>query len=266
MMSCAAAHNVVPWNSVPRRAFAAASASNTSEAGHDVKQRMTTDSDSFTRAFSLAVHELRTPVTVVAGYLRMLLKEQAGPITPRQRKMLEEAERSCGRIGSLIAEMSELGKLESRELGLARQPFDMAALVAELASDMHEGNDRGVTLEVRGCERPIEVVGDRVRLGAAIGTLMRAAMRERGEPGLIIAECSTIDGSPRSAVVAIGDEATLGAVKAAAGDPGFDEWRGGLGLALPVARRVIDAHGGALWSAPGDRPRAGSALRIPLRG
>ena len=47
--------------------------------------------------------------------------------------------------------------------------------------------------------------------------------------------------------------------------PPFDEWRGGLGLALPVARRVIEALGGAVWSAPGERPRAGSALKLPLR-
>jgi signal transduction histidine kinase len=71
--------------------------------------------DLFPRAMSLAVHELRTPVTVVSGYLRMLLREQGGPLTDKQRKMLEEAERSCGRIGALVSEMSELGKLHGGE-------------------------------------------------------------------------------------------------------------------------------------------------------
>ena len=32
----------------------------------------------------------------------------------------------------------------------------------------------------------------------------------------------------------------------------FDEWRGGSGLSLPNARRIIEAHGGRLWSAAED--------------
>ena len=111
---------------------------------------MSPDTEVLPRLLSLAVHELRTPVTVVAGYLRMLLREQGGPLTDKQRKMLEEAERSCTRLDSLVAEMSDLGKLESGDAALARQDVDIAGLLAELASGMHEGEDRGVRLELRG--------------------------------------------------------------------------------------------------------------------
>jgi two-component system, cell cycle sensor histidine kinase PleC len=227
---------------------------------------MAVEHNAFPRALSLAVHELRTPVTVVAGYLRMLLKEQAGPLSEKQRKMLEEAERSCGRIGALVAEMSDLGKLESNELSLAKQTFDLAGLLAELASRMHEGDDRGVSLEVRGADKPLDVHGDRTRLAAALQALLHAALRERGEPGVIVAKVSQARSGPPAAIIAIGDESIVGTLEEAASrDAPFDEWRGGLGLALPVARRVVEAHGGALWSAAGDRPRAGSALRIPLK-
>ena len=217
---------------------------------------------------SLAVHELRTPVTVICGYLRMLLKEHGGPLTDKQKKMLQEAERSCERVSALVAEMSALGKLESQELAVARHEIDMAALVAELASAMHEGQDRGVQLDVRVPNRPVMVTGDRTRLSAAITTLLQAALRERGEPGVIVAECSVIaDTAQTWAVLAVGDVTELPSlIDAGRGTPpSFDEWRGGLGLALPVARRVVEMLGGALWSAPGDRPRAGSALRLPLR-
>lgn len=216
------------------------------------------------RALSLAVHELRTPVTVVSGYLRMLLKEQGGPISEKQRKMLEEMERSCARIAALVTEMSEIGKLESGDLAVARQPFDFAALVAELASGMQEGHDRGVTLELRGADARLDVVGDRARLGAAVGALLHAALRERGEAGIVVAHCAQSDAGGSWAVLAIGDEADVAALVAAQGEAGFDEWRGGMGLALPLARRVVAAHGGAIWSASGDRRRAGSAMRIPL--
>jgi signal transduction histidine kinase len=217
---------------------------------------------------SLAVHELRTPVTVVAGYLRMLLREQGGPLTDKQRKMLEEAERSCARIGALVGEMSELGKLESGDAALGRQEFNLVELLAELASGMHEGDDRGIHVEARGSQEPVMVAGDRTRLSTAIRALMHAAVRERGEPGVIVVDCTVLtDTTPPSALVAIGDEATVASLREGARMPpsGFDEWRGGLGLSLPVGRRVIERQGGTLWSAGGDQPRSGSALRLPLR-
>lgn len=218
------------------------------------------------RALSLAVHELRTPITVAAGYVRMMLREQAGPITDKQRKMLEEVDKSCARIGALIAEMSELGKLEAGEVTVSSVPFDLAALIASLASTMHEGEDRGVRLDVRATS-PVMVAGDRTRLATALSALMHAALRERGEPGVIVVECSTRpDTNQTWAIVTIGDETVIPSLAdaARATPSAFDEWRGGLGLALPVGRRVIEAHGGALWSAPGNTPRAGSALRLPL--
>lgn len=229
--------------------------------------RMASGHNVFPRALSLAVHELRTPVTVVTGYLRMLIREQAGPLTDKQRKMLEEAERSCARIGALIGEMSELGRLEAGELAVPAVALDLAPLLFELAKDMHEGEDRGVTLDVRAGES-VTVRGDRPRLGAALKALMHAALRERGEPGTIVVGYSALGRDDRTwAVITIGDETIIPSLLESAHAPTlppFDEWRGGLGLALPVGRRVIEAHGGAVWSAPEPRPRAGSAVRLPL--
>lgn len=231
--------------------------------------RMTSEHSVVTHALSLAVHELRTPVTVTAGYLKMLLREQAGPISEKQRHMLNEAERSCARIGALISEMSDLGKLEAGEVAVPRATFDLSALLAEVAGSMHEGEDRGIRLDVRAGRR-VPVSGDRPRLAAALKALMHLTLRERGEPGVVIVECSVLATAGDTwAVVTMGDEtvtASLAEGAHAGTPPPFDEWRGGLGLALPVGRRVIEAHGGTLWSARHPGPRAGSALRLPVHG
>jgi signal transduction histidine kinase len=216
---------------------------------------------SLPRVLSLAVHELRTPVTVVAGYIRMLIREQGGPLTEKQRKMLEEADRSCARIAALVLEMSEFGKLESRELGLERLPFDLAALVAETAAGLGD-DSRGVHVEPRGAERPVMVTGDRARIATAVRALIHAAVRERIEPGVVVAACSVVD---TWGVVAVGDDASLPAlVRSASEAPaGFDEWRGGMGLSLPVGKRVVESQDGAVWSI-GDGPQRASGLRLPL--
>lgn len=61
---------------------------------------------------ALGVHELRTPVTVAAGYLRMLLQGRSGDLTSGQRTLVEKAERPVARIDALhiTAQASVRGK------------------------------------------------------------------------------------------------------------------------------------------------------------
>lgn len=231
---------------------------------------MTAQPDLLTSAMTLAVHELATPLSIVGGYVRLLLRDHGGPLTDKQRHMLEEAEKSCNRLGSLLIEMREFRKLEAGEIELAQQEVDIAGLLAELASAMHEGQDRGVRLELRGTNQPLVVTGDRARLAAAFKVLMYSVLRERYEPGAIVTECSMFRDASGSAyaLVAFGDQTVLSSLTVHANDgqaPPFDEWREGLGMGLPIARRVIEDHGGAVWSANGARTRAASALRLPLR-
>jgi len=136
-----------------------------------------------------------------------------------------------------------------------------------LGGGVNEGEDRGVHLQIR-ITGPVIVTGDRARLSAVLKALIHSALQERHEPGVIVVECSTLPGEGQKwAVVTIGDEAISQSLLAAAWDtpPYFDEWREGLGLALPVGRGVIEAHGGALWSLPvGAAARTGSGIRLPV--
>src|SRR5918999_2180574 len=88
------------------------------------------------KLLSLAVHEFRTPITVVAGYVRMLLKDRAGPLSDQQRKLLEEAEKSCARLSALLAEMSELSNLEAGTAPFNRSRIDLRALLADAVASL----------------------------------------------------------------------------------------------------------------------------------
>jgi hypothetical protein len=66
--------------------------------------------------------------------------------------------------------------------------------------------------------------------------------------------------------IAIGDAGRIPALAKAdaSGLTTFDEWRGGCGLSLAVARRIIDAHGASIWS-PKEESKAGAVIAIPVR-
>src|SRR5258707_13865702 len=76
------------------------------------------------KILSLSVHEFRTPMTVVAGYVRMLLTDRAGPLTDPQRRLLEEAEKSCARLSVLLTEVSDLASLDGGTAPFNRQKTD----------------------------------------------------------------------------------------------------------------------------------------------
>src|SRR5689334_9027221 len=81
---------------------------------------------------SLAVHEFRTPASVVGGYLRMLQRDSDPPLSERQRRMVDEAEKSCARLVAIVAELSDIGKLDGGAMSLGRQPLDLFSLVGEV--------------------------------------------------------------------------------------------------------------------------------------
>ena len=228
----------------------------------------------YTQLLSLAVHELRTPASVVGGYLRMLQRDTDEPLTTRQRRLVDEAEKSCARLVTLISEMSDVGKIDAGLVAFARQPVDLSGVLREAAEHIHEGRDRDVHLVLRAdCALPM--TGDAPRLRNAFEAIFRAILREKPGPALVAAECrcAPVDGQD-CAVVVVSDEDT---VQEAFERPRgrFDDQRGGLGLALPLARRVFTSHGGALWapqpaagqSATDDLVARGSAIVVlPIAG
>ena len=194
------------------------------------------------------MHEFRTPASVVGGYLRMLQKDQTPPMSERQRRMIDEAEKSCARLVAIVAELSDIGKLDSGAITLAQQPVELFSLIEKVAELVHEAEERDVHLKLLGPSTGAHITGDATRLRAAFDAIFRAILREKPGPLTVVAERREVtrDGR-RAAVLIVADEGRVQDAYDREPAP-FDDKRGGLGLALPLARRVIEGHGGSLSS------------------
>ena len=201
--------------------------------------------ESYSRLLSLAAHEFRTPASVVGGYLRMLQRDGEQPLSERQRKMVDEAEKSCARLVGLISELSEISKLDGGTAATKTETFDLFQLINEMAAGVHEARDREVVFVVRGDAAGARVTGDQTRIRAAFDALFRAILRE--QPGQVTVAAACRRSPDGSAVVVVAQDADVQRAYDAPATP-FDEKRGGLGLALPIACRVIARHGGRVWS------------------
>ncbi len=219
------------------------------------------------KLLSLAVHEFRTPTTVVSGYLRMLLKERAGPLVDNQRKLIEEAEKSCGRLSGLLSDMSDLAHLEDGRATLDNAEVELSQVLDQIVSETAVGEGEA-GIHVEGTTGALTVRGDKARLPKALAAIAYALRREIIDGGDLVIRKSTrlVDGTrvawiafgpaPVSEALATADPSTLGA---------FDDTRGGCGLSLPLARIVVHLHGGRLMALAGERQKAGGVVQLPLK-
>lgn len=226
---------------------------------------MTDNRDDQAKLLSLAVHEFRTPVAVVSGYLRMLLRHFGDNLTEQQRKLLQESEKSCGNLATLLSDLSDLAHFDEGKGAMRRAPLPVFALLKEAAAGVPEVQDRDVRLEVRDGGQEAVVMGDPDRLRIALTSLLAATLRERVE-GTVVAACHLARDAHDQAVIAIADADTaerLASQPGTATEP-FDEFRGGLGFRLPLAARIVEAHGGRVSSPVAARGRLAIVLSLPL--
>ena len=210
------------------------------------------------KVLSLSVHEFRTPMTVVSGYIRMLLKDRAGALTDPQRRLLEEAEKACGRLSALLTEMSELSNLEAGTAPFNKSAADLRAILREAVAELPPLPDREVAVTVDMGDGPAAITADPVRLKNALGSVTASLRRELiGDEPLVIRERPT----PSGYEILFGDSETIAALESETGETRatFDEWRGGVGLSLMVARRTLTAHGAEIFGTPGDH-KAGARI------
>jgi signal transduction histidine kinase len=214
---------------------------------------------------SFAGHELRNPLGVVAGYVNMLLRERAGPLTDMQRWMLKEAEKSCSRLSAVLKEISDLASIEAGKTTFKSSALDLRTILSDAIASLPVDADYPVSVVLDSEEGDTGMVGDAPRLQAAFAAVLWALRRELAGGTQLLVRYRPGDFRGNPAVwIAIAEPARIAELESATAETltDFEENRGGCGLSLALARRVIDRHGGALWS-PGQGTRAGAVVALP---
>jgi signal transduction histidine kinase len=222
------------------------------------------DPESVPQLLSFAVHELRSPLSVVAGYIRMVLSERVGPLAPQQRDLLEKAEKSCGRLSEVLKEASDLSKLQDGTATFNRRAVDLRALLQDVVSSLPP-LEREVTVVLQADEAA-QVHGDATRLKAAMSSILVALRRELVSGNRLVVRLARVrDEATASLRITVGEPDRIEGLQALPETAltEFDYRRGSTGLTLAQARRVLEAHGGRLSEPIQDGKKAVAIVSIP---
>ncbi len=200
-----------------------------------------------------ASHELRTPISAIAGYAELYNAGGVEPGPGLDRAMARITEAS-DRAGRLIEDLLALARLD-REIGINRSPLDLSALVADIVEDARVGTSRDITCDTAG---PVVITGDGVWLRQAIDNLINNAVAHAPDSTSIELIVDTVGHQARLLVVDHGpgvpeSERERVFDRFARPDNGRDRSHGGAGLGLAIVREVVLSHGGevAILETPG---------------
>ncbi|HYD42559.1 MAG TPA: MEDS domain-containing protein [Anaeromyxobacter sp.] len=215
---------------------------------------------------AVASHELRTPLSALRLSVAALVRaaDQGVSSDDDARRRLARAEAQCHRLVRLVETLLDVTRVRSGQLALALDDVDLAALAGDVLDRM------GDTLVAAGCcpllraDAPVRGRWDRVRLEQVLTNLLQNAARYAGG-GPVEVEVRALHGA---AVVTVRDHGPgISPARRARLFEAFeridrDDRRGGLGLGLWIAKRVVEAHGGRIELR--DAPGGGCAFVVTL--
>ena len=210
-------------------------------------------------------HEIRNPAAVILGYVPMLLGERLGSLNDSQRKIVGEIGKSAAKLAELAREMSFLARLLEEGHRFQRVPVELGALIAAEIPAVAPALEREVAIRLIDQSPAVTLNGDPGKLREAFNSLMYNHRRELVTSDELCVAIDRIAGAHLPSVrVTIGGTDRLDELRRLPEselEP-LVEFRSGLGYRLSIARKVIEAHGGRIFSKtePGASPHASPTI------
>ncbi len=214
-------------------------------------------------------HELRNPLAAVRNAIDVL--DLLGPPSEPVEEMHGIIRRQTGVMGRLVDDLLDVSRIAHGKIELRHGQVDLVELaertIADTCSVVHGD---GVSIKLDAPQEPAWVRGDVTRLAQVVGNLLHNAVKFSPRGGLVTVKIATAPPSQEARLTVtdqgIGmDQRTLARIfhPFAQGANNGDRSRGGLGLGLPLAKGLIELHGGQI-SVESDGPGRGATFSVVL--
>lgn len=206
-----------------------------------------------TEVISTVSHQLKSPLSVIKGYVDVLLSEEVGSINSKQEEYLEDALSNIERMKELVQKLLDVSRIEQSRVDLEPEPANLEEVVEESREeflDLAKAKNSEITLNIAG-EIP-QMEFDSLRVKQVVNNFISNALnytQKRGEINLELKRegdevvlCCEDNG------VGISEEEQDEIFKKFyRGEEASTMASEGSGLGLYISKGIIEASGGRIW-------------------
>ncbi len=205
-------------------------------------------------------HEMRTPLTVLKGYIEALVEEYLGPLTFTQRRSLDTCQRMVERMVVTFDDILEMLKINEGRIALRPNQFDLTEIVRKIVGDLQTFVERRKQQVFFDAPDSVVLSADQGKIQMVLINVIQNAIKFTHDGGTIHI---TLTQENDWAKISIADSG-IGISAEEVGrifekfytsqDPSthtsgkFEFSARGTGLGLAIAKSYVDAHGGRIWA------------------
>jgi two-component system cell cycle sensor histidine kinase PleC len=199
-------------------------------------------------------HELRTPLNTVIGFAKLIGEAKRHQLSSDQIVEYADLIRDAAtHLLTVINDILDISKMQSGKYTLDAREVDLKEVVeATMASFNRNAADLGVTIACRA-DAPLPAVrGDPAKLRQVFNNLISNAVKFTPPGGSVNVNVNALsDGGVTVTIRDTGVGMTKAEIAVALTpfsqvDASHSRWREGAGLGLPIARALVQLHGGSL--------------------
>jgi signal transduction histidine kinase len=203
-------------------------------------------------------HELRSPLTVIKGYMELLCTGAAGDLTARQADFAEQVQRQADHLVDLINSLIFVSSVRGGRLEYTGGLTDLDQIMRQMARELSaQASAQGVTIRVDVAERLSPIQADPIHMGTVVKELLRNAIKYSHRGGAVTARAALqVEEAQSFAVVSVTDEgigidpaeqAYIFETFLRSDQSDTQVQAGGMGIGLPIVRALVEVYNGRIW-------------------